>query len=142
MGSFGSPQLPKGGIIMKYAIIKETETRIRILVEGPNSKIRNYSTVEYRPQPISDIHNLDAIALIVTPTDKGVDRISFMRLPAFKVTSDEELTDLILTHLSSRGFDLEKIDVLVYEANLGTDVMSAKAVQYGYYDEYAGIAVE
>ena len=125
---------------MKYAIKRESDTRVRIRVETPGSKIKNANKFEYMPIDIS-IDNMNAVCLVVTPTDDGVDRINFLKLPSFNVTDEEVLANFILTHLTKRGFDLEKIDVLVYEKNLGTNVMSATAVQYGCYDEYAGISI-
>lgn len=126
---------------MKVAVMKVSDTRVRIVVERPGSKITKNTTFEYIPIDIS-ADDMNAVCLIVTPTGDGVDRISFIRLPAFKVTDEEVLANLILAHLTKRGFDLEKIDELVYETNLGTGIMSATAVQYGYYDEYAGISIE
>ena len=126
---------------MNFIVIKESETRIRIMSpEGLNNR---YATFEYQVSTSTDTAALDAVCLVVTPTGKGVDRISFVRVPVFKETSsDEELANIVLTHLNHRGFDLDKIDAVVYEEALDTDAISAKAVQNGYYDEYAGIVIE
>lgn len=111
----------------------------QFLINNTSFGKREWTEFEY-VQTTTTTETTETAMVAITMPAGGVDRIVALAIPRIICDSDEDLANKILTYLTEvRGFNLENINECVYTED---GIISAVAVQYGYYDEYAGIAIE